>query len=114
MTTAGVTKVAEFNDGRVIEFDVVPEDAGLRRANPDDLKGGKPADNAALMRDLLAGEPRPARDIVLLNGAAALVVAGQAAELARRRRPRRRGDRQRRARRRPRPAGRGDKRERLR
>jgi anthranilate phosphoribosyltransferase len=81
LTTAGVTRVAEFNaqsnGGRVIEFDVVPEEAGLQPANPDDLKGGEPAHNAALMRDLLGGARGPLRDIVLLNSAAALVVAGR-------------------------------------
>jgi anthranilate phosphoribosyltransferase len=83
LTTAGVTKVAEFNAGRVIEFDVVPEEAGVRPARLDDLKGGEPAHNAALMRELLAGAHGPLRDVVLLNAAAALVVAGRAEDLRR-------------------------------
>ncbi|MGD9617456.1 MAG: anthranilate phosphoribosyltransferase [Alphaproteobacteria bacterium] len=78
LTTAGVTKIAEFHNGRVIEFEVVPEEAGLKPALPDDLKGGEPAHNAALMRDLLGGARGTLRDIVLLNSAAALVVAGRA------------------------------------
>ncbi|HEX2152110.1 MAG TPA: anthranilate phosphoribosyltransferase [Stellaceae bacterium] len=81
LTTAGVTRVAEFNDGRVIEFDVVPEEAGLQPATPEDLKGGEPTHNAALMRDLLGGARDPLRDVVLLNSAAALVVAGRAETL---------------------------------
>src|SRR3954449_366150 len=81
LTTAGVTKVAEFHNGHVIEFEVVPEEAGLKPARPDDLKGGEPAHNAALMRDLLGGAHGPLRDIVLLNSAAALVVAGKAESL---------------------------------
>jgi anthranilate phosphoribosyltransferase len=81
LTTAGVTKIAEFNDGRVIEFEIVPEEAGLKPARADDLKGGEPAHNAALMRDLLGGARDPLRDIVLLNSAAALVVAGKAETL---------------------------------
>jgi anthranilate phosphoribosyltransferase len=81
LTTAGVTRVAEFNDGRVVEFDVVPEEAGLKPASPEDLKGGEPAHNAALMRDLLGGARFPLRDVVLLNSAAALVVAGRAETL---------------------------------
>jgi anthranilate phosphoribosyltransferase len=81
LTTAGVTKVAELNDSRVIEFDVVPEEAGLKPASPDDLKGGEPAHNAALMRDLLGGARGKLRDVVLLNSAAALVVAGRAETL---------------------------------
>jgi anthranilate phosphoribosyltransferase len=81
LTTAGITKVAEFHDGRVIEFDVVPEEAGLRPANIEELRGGEPAHNAALMRDVLGGARGPLRDVVLLNSAAALVVAGRAEDL---------------------------------
>jgi len=78
LTTAGVTKVAEYSDGRVIEFDVVPEEAGLKPARIEDLRGGDPAHNAALMREVLGGVRGPLRDIVLLNSAASLVVAGRA------------------------------------
>jgi anthranilate phosphoribosyltransferase len=81
ITTAGVTTVAEFKNGSVRSFEVVPEDAGLPRATLDDLKGGEPAHNAALMRGLLAGEPGKLRDIVLLNAAAALIVADRAGDL---------------------------------
>src|SRR5690348_12087314 len=81
MTTAGITKVAEFNDGRVIEFDVLPEEAGLSPARLEDLKGGEPAYNAALMREVLGGARGPLRDVVVLNSAAALVVAGHAEDL---------------------------------
>jgi anthranilate phosphoribosyltransferase len=81
ITTTGVTKVAEYRDGKVTEFDVTPEDAGIGFADIDDLKGGEPAHNAALMRDLLGGAHGKLRDIVLLNSAAALVVAGRAGDL---------------------------------
>ena len=81
LTTAGVTKVAEFRDGRVVEFDVVPEEAGLKPARIEDLKGGEPTHNAALMREVLAGARGPLRDVVVLNSAAALVVAGRAEDL---------------------------------
>jgi len=81
LTTAGATKVAEFKAGKVVEFEVAPEDAGLKPAKLDQLKGGEPAHNAALMRDLLGGSHGPLRDIVLLNSAAALVVAGRADNL---------------------------------
>jgi anthranilate phosphoribosyltransferase len=81
LTTAGVTTVAEFHGGMVRSFEVVPEDAGLKRAALDDLKGGEPAHNAALMRGVLAGEKGPLRDIVLLNTAAGLIVAGRASNL---------------------------------
>src|SRR5437588_372571 len=81
LTTAGITKVAEFHDGRVIEFDVTPEEAGLKPASLDELKGAEPAHNAALMREVLGGARGPLRDIVLLNSGAALVVAGRADNL---------------------------------
>ncbi len=81
LTTAGVTKVAEYKDGRVIEFEIVPEEAGLKPARIEDLKGGEPAHNAALMRELLGGARGPLRDVVLLNSAGALIVAGRVESL---------------------------------
>src|SRR5271169_4702282 len=64
LTTTGTTTVAEFKDGKLRGFEVVPEDAGLPRAALDALKGGEPAHNAALMRGVLAGETGPLRDVV--------------------------------------------------
>jgi anthranilate phosphoribosyltransferase len=81
LTTVGTTTVAEFKGGAVRCFEVTPEDAGLPRASLDDLKGAEPAHNAALMRGVLAGETGPLRDIVLLNTAAGLIIAGRAADL---------------------------------
>src|SRR5881275_3273660 len=81
LTTAGTTTVAEYKDGRVVEFEVGPEDAGVRPATIEQLKGGEPAHNAALMRDLLGGSPGPLRDVVLLNSAASLIVADSATSL---------------------------------
>jgi anthranilate phosphoribosyltransferase len=81
LTTAGVTNVAEWRGGRLVEFEVAPEEAGLKAASLDDLKGGEPAHNAALMRALFAGAHGALRDVVLLNSAAALVVAGRAEDL---------------------------------
>src|SRR5260370_39368097 len=77
LTTAGTTTVAEFKDGKVVEFEVEPEEAGVKPATIDQLRGGEPAHNAALMGDLLGGSRGPLRDIVLLNSAAALLVAGR-------------------------------------
>ena len=81
LTTAGTSSVAEFMDGAVRSFEVVPEDAGLPRAPLDALKGGEPAHNAALMRGVLAGEKGPLRDITLFNSAAGFIVAGRAEDL---------------------------------
>jgi anthranilate phosphoribosyltransferase len=82
LTTTGVTHVAELKDGDIYGFDLTPEDAGLKRAHIEDLKGGDAAANAAAIHSLLQGEPGPYRDIVLLNAAAALVVAGKVDGLA--------------------------------
>ncbi|MDA0997380.1 MAG: anthranilate phosphoribosyltransferase [Proteobacteria bacterium] len=81
LTTTGPTYVAELKDGQITEFEVTPADAGLPRAKPADLKGGDPETNAQAIRDLLAGKPGAYRDIVLLNAAASLLVAGKADDL---------------------------------
>jgi anthranilate phosphoribosyltransferase len=81
LTTTGVTTVAELNDGSITVFEVTPEDAGLPRSDIAALKGGDAAHNARALRDLLHGETGPYRDIVVLNTAAALIVAGKAASL---------------------------------
>ena len=81
MTVTGTTFVAELKDGKVRTFEVAPEDAGVARAAPAALKGADAATNAAALTALLAGEPGAFRDIVLLNSAAALIVAGKADDL---------------------------------
>jgi anthranilate phosphoribosyltransferase len=82
LSTTGPTFVAELKDGAVTLFEVSPEDAGLKRATLADLRGGDAQANAEALRGVLAGRPGPYRDIVLLNAAAALIVAGKAASLA--------------------------------
>jgi anthranilate phosphoribosyltransferase len=75
MTTTGTTQVAEWRDGGIRLFNVTPDAVGLATASLADLAGGDPAANATAIRALLAGERGPYRDIVLLNAAAALLVA---------------------------------------
>jgi len=82
LTTTGETEVAEWKDGAVRRFTVTPEDAGLPRASLDALRGGDAEENAAALSALLDGATGAYRDIVLLNAAAALVVADRAADLA--------------------------------
>ena len=77
LTTTGATTVAELKNGAITVFEVTPEDAGLPRARIADLKGGDAATNATALRTLLLGEPGAYRDIVVLNAAAALIVAGK-------------------------------------
>ena len=82
LTTTGETEVAEWKDGTVRRFTVTPEDAGLPRADLAALRGGDAEENALALRALLDGATGAYRDIVLLNAAAALVVADRAADLA--------------------------------
>jgi anthranilate phosphoribosyltransferase len=81
LTTTGPTEVAEWKDGAVRRFTVAPADAGLPTATIDDLRGGDAEENAAALRALLDGAPGAYRDVVLLNAAAALIVADRAADL---------------------------------
>jgi anthranilate phosphoribosyltransferase len=81
MSIAGETHVAELRDGKVVEFMVHPEDAGLPLHPFEAIVGGTPSENAAALRALLNGAPSAYRDAVLLNAAAALVVAEAAADL---------------------------------
>jgi len=81
ITTTTSTEVVELKDGAIRAFAIQPEDAGLARATPADLKGGDPAYNAEALRAVLAGARNAYRDIAVLNAAAALVVADRAADL---------------------------------
>ncbi len=82
LTTTGPTYVAALRGGVVEEFEVTPEQAGLKRASMADLKGGEPEDNAAALTSLLDGAPGAYRDIAVLNAAAALIIAGKAEALS--------------------------------
>lgn len=81
LTTTGASTVSELKDGKVTTFEITPEDAGLKRVDPQELKGGDPATNAKVITEMLNGAPGAYRDIVLLNAGAALVVAGKAADI---------------------------------
>ena len=81
LTLAGETAVAEVRDGAVHERRITPEEAGLARAPLEAVRGGDAGENARLAREVLAGRAGPRRDVVLLNAAAALLVAGRAASL---------------------------------
>ena len=76
ISTTGYTKVSECRGGAVNTFYVHPSDFGLPKASPAQLRGGDAADNAGIARAILGGETGPPRDIVLLNAAASLLVAG--------------------------------------
>jgi anthranilate phosphoribosyltransferase len=83
LSIAATSRVIEVHGGELRRFKINPEEAGVqRRDSLAGLEGGTPAQNAETVRRVLAGEPGPARDVVVLNAAAALVVAGTAANLA--------------------------------
>jgi len=81
ITTAGATAVSALEGGIIRNFEIAPEDVGLRRAKPEALRGGDAATNARAVQDVLEGKQTPFRDVALLNAAAALVVAGKAKDL---------------------------------
>ncbi|MFQ5438747.1 MAG: anthranilate phosphoribosyltransferase [Paracoccaceae bacterium] len=81
ISIAGISHVAALEDGSVLERDIHPEDAGLPVHPFKDILGGTPKENAAAFRALLEGEASAYRDAVLLNAAAALVIAGKVRNL---------------------------------
>jgi anthranilate phosphoribosyltransferase len=82
LTTTGESRVAELKDGWMRTYTLRPEDVGLPRAALADLQGGGAADNAEIIRRILAGERGPKRDIVLLNAGAAIAAGGKAPDIA--------------------------------
>jgi anthranilate phosphoribosyltransferase len=81
LTTTTASTVWELADGHVRTFALDPDDYGLPRAEPAALVGGDAATNARIARRVLGGDRGPVRDVVVLNAAAALVVAGAADEV---------------------------------
>jgi len=73
------TRVSELKDGRIGTFDLLPEQFFGDLADPASMQGGDPAENADITRRILSGEKGPRRNVVVLNAAAALVAADQAA-----------------------------------
>jgi anthranilate phosphoribosyltransferase len=82
LTTTTTSSVWELRDGQVRSFVLDPTELGIPRARAGDLVGGDATRNAEVAREVLGGAKGPARDIVLLNSAAALVAAGLAEGLA--------------------------------
>jgi anthranilate phosphoribosyltransferase len=80
LSTVGPSLVIELMEGRRQQYQLDPAELGLPRASHADLRGGDAARNAAIARAVLAGEPGPRRDVVLLNASAALRAAGLAGD----------------------------------
>ena len=81
ISISGETRVIEVDRGRTEEWFARPEDLGLEPADLHEIAGGEPEENAATVRAVLEGNPGPARDVVLLNAGAAILVGGSAGDL---------------------------------
>ena len=81
ITTTGITKVAALDKGDITTFTIHPGDAAIELAQPKDLKGGLPKQNAEALLNLLKGEKGAYRDIVVFNSAAALIISGKVSTL---------------------------------
>lgn len=82
LSISSPTRVIEVGDGRTSEWYAEAAQFGLAPAELADVAGGSPAENAAAVRAVLAGEPGPKRDLTVLNAAAAIYVGGLAADLS--------------------------------
>ena len=80
ITTAGPTTIASLENGTVRLFELTPEEVGLTRARPEDLRGGDAQANAEALAAVLKGEKGPYRDVAMINAAAGLIVANKAAD----------------------------------
>lgn len=82
LTTTGISTVYDVGGGEVRETHLDPAELGLARASLADLQGGDAAAAAEIVRSILSGEPGARRDVVVLNAAATLEVAGAAGSMA--------------------------------
>jgi len=81
ISIGAATSIYHLKNGEIKEFEITPEDYGLKRSSLDLIKGGDAQENAEIILNILNGSQSPARDITVLNAAAALVVAGVAKDL---------------------------------
>jgi len=72
------TRISELKDNQVATYDIMPEQFFGQTADPDDLVGGTPEENAEITKHILTGEKGPRRNVILINTAAALIAAGKA------------------------------------
>lgn len=76
ISICGPTRVSHLKGEEIETFQITPEEYGMKRAEPEDIRGGNAEKNAQIIRDILNGETGPKRDMVLLNAGAAFVAAG--------------------------------------
>ena len=81
LSTSGINDITELRNGKIRNFQLEPEEFGLARADINEFRGGEPTENAKALRFLLDGEKSAYRDVVLLNAAAALTIAGESDDI---------------------------------
>ncbi|MEW6661393.1 MAG: anthranilate phosphoribosyltransferase [Bacillota bacterium] len=82
ISTLGPTKISCLHQGSIKTFTINPEDYGFTRVKLEDLQGGEASQNAVITRNILAGKKSPYKDIVLFNGAVALMAGGIAKDIS--------------------------------
>ncbi|MBI1729504.1 anthranilate phosphoribosyltransferase [Candidatus Acetothermia bacterium] len=78
ITLSGATLINEFGNGKLKTYQITPEDFGFQRADLSRVQSQSPEEGAEILRDVLAGETGPPRDVVLLNAGAAVYISGKA------------------------------------
>ncbi len=81
ITLTGKSFIAEVKQKKIIEYEISPEEFGLNRVEFAQIQGDVPENNAKRIREILSGEPGPYRDLIVINAAAALYVAGKSESL---------------------------------
>lgn len=81
LTTTAKSRVSEAYKGQIKNYEISPEDFGIKKARLEDLSGKDASFNAKILLDILEGEPGPKRDIVILNAAAAIYAADKASSI---------------------------------
>ncbi len=82
ITPSGTTWISELKNGQVTSYELAPEMAGIKRVDPEGLRGGDAAHNAEALRAVLDGKPSAYADAAAMTAGAALVVAGKARDIA--------------------------------
>jgi anthranilate phosphoribosyltransferase len=81
ISITGKTTISQLKDGAIEDYQIEPEDAGLKRARLEEIRGGKPQENAQMIKKILEGETGPPRDVVLLNAAAVFLASRKVSDL---------------------------------
>lgn len=81
ITVSGETRIAELRQGTIKNYTISPEEFGIRLSPVESLAGHSPEENAAIIRGVLAGNEGPARDIVIMNAAAAIILGEKSGSL---------------------------------